>query len=144
MAGLVQNPLDSADLIVAGAALWSIGTDPSTEALDQYKANTESVLRLLSSLVRESGTSLVWLKQAYVNESVPRKMNLTNHLIRKYNEAVDKNWQRFRTPGMFLFSRGDVPMIPDGVHYTQDSNDGIIQVILNTHCNSQLPVTDRK
>ncbi|XP_065185480.1 N-acetylneuraminate 9-O-acetyltransferase-like isoform X2 [Sycon ciliatum] len=143
---LRSNPLDSADLIVAGAALWTMRRDPSLEELNRYEANTESVLQLLSLLVRESDTNLVWLKQAFVNESllIPRRKNITNLLIRKYNDAVDINWQRFRTPGMFLFSPGHVPLIPDGLHYTDDANDETVQAILNVHCNSQLPVTDRK
>ncbi|XP_065182721.1 N-acetylneuraminate 9-O-acetyltransferase-like [Sycon ciliatum] len=140
------NPLDSVDLIVAGAALWTIRRDPSLEGLDQYQADTESVLRLLSSIVRKSDTNLVWVQQAYINERVrtKRRSNFTNQRIRIYNDAVDGIWRRVRTPGMFKFSPGHAPLIPDGAHYTDDANDKTMQVILNTHCNSQLPVTDRK
>ncbi|XP_065185470.1 N-acetylneuraminate 9-O-acetyltransferase-like [Sycon ciliatum] len=143
---LQSNPLDSVDLIVAGAALWTIRRDPSLEGLDQYQADTESVLRLLSSIVRESDTNLVWVQQAYINERVRtiRRSNFTNQRIRIYNDAVDSIWQRFRTPGMFMFSPSDVPLIRDGVHYTQDANYKTAQGILNVHCNSRLPVTDRK
>ncbi|XP_065185476.1 N-acetylneuraminate 9-O-acetyltransferase-like isoform X2 [Sycon ciliatum] len=143
---LQSNPLDSVDLIVTGAALWTIRRDPSLEGLDQYKADTESVLRLLSSLVRGSDTSLVWLKQAFVNESVlwPSRKNITNTRIRLFNAAVDSIWHRFRTPGMFLFSPGHVTLNEDGMHYSADASDRAVQAILNTHCNSRLPVTDRK
>eukprot|EP00117_Sycon_ciliatum_P037810 scpid91836/ scgid3706/ CAS1 domain-containing protein 1 len=143
---LQSNPLDSVDLIVTGAALWTIRRDPSLEGLDQYQADTESVLRLLSSIVRQSGTNLVWVQQAYINERVrtKRRSNFTNQRIRIYNDAVDGIWRRVRTPGMFKFSPGHAPLIPDGAHYTDDANDKTMQVILNTHCNSQLPVTDRK
>ncbi|XP_065185478.1 N-acetylneuraminate 9-O-acetyltransferase-like [Sycon ciliatum] len=143
---LQSNPLDSVDLIVAGAALWSILEDPSLDGLDKYKADTESVLRLLSSMVRESDTNLVWVQQAFVNESLlwPSRKNITNARIQMLNDAVDSIWRRFRTPGMFMFSPGHAPLLTDGAHYTDDANDKTVQTILNIHCNSRLPVTDRK
>ncbi|XP_065185473.1 N-acetylneuraminate 9-O-acetyltransferase-like isoform X2 [Sycon ciliatum] len=143
---LKSNPLDGADLIVAGAALWTIRRDPSLEGLDHYKVYTKSVLRLASSLVRESDTNLVWVRQANVNESVPgpRRSNMTNARVRMFNAAVDSVWPRFRTPGMFMFDPGHVPLLRDGVHFTEDATDETVQAILNVHCNSQLPVTDRK
>eukprot|EP00117_Sycon_ciliatum_P012429 scpid91853/ scgid2966/ CAS1 domain-containing protein 1 len=143
---LQSNPLDSVDLIVTGAALWTIRRDPSLEGLDNYKVYTKSVLRLASSLVRGSDTNLVWVRQANVNESVPGpgRSNMTNTRVRMFNAAVDSVWPRFRTPGMFMFDPGHVPLLRDGVHFTEDATDETVQAILNVHCNSQLPVTDRK
>ena len=41
--------------------------------------------------------------------------------------------QRFRTPGMFMFSPSDVPLIRDGVHYTQDANYKVSDVCLPSY-----------
>ena len=38
--------------------------------------------------------------------------------------------RRVRTPGMFKFSPGHAPLIPDGAHYTDDANDKVSCVCL--------------
>lgn len=141
----LSESLAKPDVIVAGAATWSIKiNNGSAESLARYKVNLTDIEPVLGKL--SDSSDVYWVLQDPVNEqllSESRKM-ITNARIDAYNEAaaaiLNGTNRRSRSKIKIfsvsrLISEETIEQSLDGLHVPETSRDIGAMILMNAYCN---------
>ncbi|XP_069815512.1 N-acetylneuraminate (7)9-O-acetyltransferase [Dendropsophus ebraccatus] len=148
---LIENPSSKPDMVIAGAATWSIKmNNGSSESLVQYKVNLTDTEPVLGKLADSS--DVYWILQDPVYEqllSESRRM-ITNKRIDAYNDvaaAILNGTNRKSRSKIKIFSvsrlisEETIEQSLDGLHIPETSRDISAMILMNSYCNKiQKPI----
>ncbi|XP_029590665.1 N-acetylneuraminate 9-O-acetyltransferase isoform X1 [Salmo trutta] len=148
----VKDPSVKPDVVIIGAATWSIKLrSGSSEALQQYRANLTAISLPLEQLAEDG--EVYWVLQDPVHEeilSVNRKM-ITNEQLELYNEAalgtLNSNKKNAKTRVRFLGASRQaaietIAQSADGLHLPENTRNVGAMILMNAVCNKVLRPID--
>ncbi|XP_073438160.1 N-acetylneuraminate (7)9-O-acetyltransferase [Dendrobates tinctorius] len=149
---LTESPASKLQIVVAGAATWSIKmNNGSAESLAQYKVNLTDLEPFLGKLADTS--DVYWILQDPVYEQLlgeSRRM-ITNARIDAYNEvaaAILNGTNRKSRSKIKIFSvsklisEETIEQSLDGLHIPETSRDISAMILMNSYCNKILKPID--